>query len=327
MNFVSLVLASFAFLHSGGPRPADPVLFEDDIAKAFTNSADVIASLVSRDVPPPHLLATYRKLGVKVYARYGYQEGVDPEFVRRACGFLPFVQEADGVWLEDYDQFPAEWKAAVEAAKADVAAAEKLKALGTSKVGWWFEAVDFARVPCDLLRKTCLAYAAAGDVPGSLPVEPRLEDPDYCDLPTQKVERVWTTSDDFIRTRLELKTKDRKTVFYDLEIDTRPVHPGPRAPSLVTDKLMVTVGFRFRPWYEKGYGLQYPRVRFAPQYRTFTPAYPKPVFKVDVKTLSDGRREVRLQASVYEKRPVRTEASDGFEVDLTEKNPLEDFDL
>lgn len=320
-------MASFVFLNTGGPKPEEPVLFEDDIAKAFTNSADVISSLVSRDVPPPHLLATYRKLGVKVYARYGYHKDVDPEFVRRSCGFLPFVQDADGIWLEDYDKFPAEWKKAVEEAKADVAAAEKLKALGTNKVGWWFEAVDFSRVDCDVLRKACLDYAAAGDIPTKLPVEPRLSDSDLCDLPTQKVEKVFTTKDDFIKTRLELKTKDKKSVYYDLEIDTRPLHPVPRAPSLVTDKLCVTVGFRFRPWYEKGYGIQLPRVRFDPQYRTFTPAYPKPQFKTRVKDLPDGSREVWLQAIVNEKVVEKKPVSDGFEVKVeADVNLVEDFD-
>lgn len=327
INFAAALLSSFAFLHPNSAKLAEPVLFEDDIVKAFTNSCDEIASLVTREIPPPHMMATYRKLGVKVYARYRYHKGVEPEFVRRAVGFIPFSQDADGVWLEDFDKYPPEWKAAVAAAKADVAAAEKLKAIGGNKVGWWFSVVDFSRIDCDVLRAKCIEYAAKGDIPGTLPVQPCLEDPDYCDLPTQNIVMTFTNCADFVKTRLELKTKDKKTVFYDLLIDARPAYPEPRAPSLVTDKMWVTVGFRLRPCYERGYGILHQRVIFDPQYRTFSPSYPKPHFRVDLKMV-DGRREVRLSASVKEKLPVQAKKPDIFEMDASSGlNELEDFDL
>lgn len=317
--------AGFSFVHPGGATAPEPVLIEDDVPRAFTNSIDRIGSLVSREAPPPHLLQTFRKLGVRCYVRYGYHEGVEPEFVRRACGFLAFVQEADGVFLEDYGKFPEAWRRAVEEAKEDVAAAEKLKALGTNRIGWWFEAVDFARIDCDLLRRKCLEYAAAGDVPDLLPPEPHLDDPDLCELPTQTVSVVFRTTEDLERTRLKLKRRDGADVVYDLLVDTAPVHEGPRAPSLVTDKLMVTMGSRFRP-YERGYAIRQNRVRFDPQYRTFSPAYPRPECDVRIRTQADGTREVTVSATVKEKRP--PEVSDGFEVKMEAPGlQLEDDDL
>lgn len=281
--------------------PEKPILFEDDIPKALTNSVDVIGALVSRETPPRHLLQTFKKLDVKCYVRVKYHPEVKSEYVRRVCGFLSYASGADGVCLMDYKNFPPDWREAVKAAREDVKAAEKLRSLQTRRVAWWFTYADFIHTDCDQLRSLCRRYFAAGDVPKSNSVFPRDEVSEFCDLPTQEVVKEVETKDDFCRVRIELKRKDGSPVPYELVVDTMPITSGPQAPR--TAGLNFRFGYRFRPYMAGGWleSNRENRVSFDPQFETFSPSYPKPKFAVAIRRLPNGVKKLRVKAFVVEK--------------------------
>lgn len=152
-----------------------PVLLSGDMESDFRlHAADATCCAVER-MPSANLLASWKKLGVKMLKRIPRDESVSAEYFRRKAGFLAFAEGADGVWLEDEAHYPASWRLAREEAEKDRAVAEYLDALADRaiarraqssriwiegrRVKWMFHALDFSSEDLDCLRLDFISSA------------------------------------------------------------------------------------------------------------------------------------------------------------------------
>lgn len=170
---LSLAATFFAYLFSAAGTT--PLILSGDMGSDFRlHATDATCCAVER-MPSANLLASWKKLGVKMLKRIPYDESVSPEYLRRKAGFLAFVEGADGVWLEDEAKYSESWQIARCEAEKDRAVAEYLNALADRaialreksvkiwiegrRVKWMFHALDFSAEDLDCLRLDFIASA------------------------------------------------------------------------------------------------------------------------------------------------------------------------
>lgn len=171
---LALILAAFFYSPT---RTADvkPVTLTDDMRADWLKYAATAEVCVADRMPAQHILKSWKKLGVKVLKRVAYDPECSVEYFRRKAGFLAIHEEADGVWLDGEDKFPATWKQALEEARIDAAVTTYCKSLAEQAMTWrekdnkvWIEGrrllwflrfIDFDSENLDTLRLEFVCYA------------------------------------------------------------------------------------------------------------------------------------------------------------------------
>ena len=161
------------YYHSAASSPLKPVPLTGNAQEDWQKFALEAEVCVADEMPAENMLASWRRLGVKMLRRAAWSEEGSAEFFRRQTGFLPFHEHADGVWLEGEEHFPETWKRALAEAKTDLEVAQYLDALADEaiasgdhrlklegrRVKWMFDEFDFASMDLDRLRLEFVAYA------------------------------------------------------------------------------------------------------------------------------------------------------------------------
>jgi len=167
------ILASAAFLELGpantGPFGRIPVAHElTDERAAFTNDAETAEAVAFAQLPRPHLLHSWKALGVTVLKRVTCE--VSPSRFCRACGFLAVSEGADGLYLAD--AVPPSHASALAAARRDRALLSRLDALAeriarsedpalaieARRVRFFLGTVGLEWEDLETLRLECLAW-------------------------------------------------------------------------------------------------------------------------------------------------------------------------
>lgn len=91
----------------------------DDERIAFTNFAETAEVVAFEKLPRPHLLRSWKALGVTVLKTVRCEPDGTAEFVRRQVGFLSFQEGADGVWLPGEADLPENAREAVRRGRTD----------------------------------------------------------------------------------------------------------------------------------------------------------------------------------------------------------------
>lgn len=174
-----------------------PVFLSGNAAADWQAHAATAAVCVADEMPSAAVLACWKRIGVTMLRRAAWDSEGSAEFFRRQAGFLPFHEQADGVWLEGEADFPETWRRALAEAKTDVEVAQYLDSLADAaiasgdhrlvlegrRVKWMFDELDFASTDLDRLRLEFVATAKfleealgkpAKDLPTSVsaPIEP-----------------------------------------------------------------------------------------------------------------------------------------------------------
>lgn len=126
----------FAFRVKGDGKP-EPMEIGNQ-KDAFLRCTPDVKEVTDEFVPTRNLLMTWEKFGVRVLQTVRFNAEETPELFRRRCGFAPFMEGANGIWLDHDGPLPEPWKNALEAAKVDAAIMERLfelasKAIATGK--------------------------------------------------------------------------------------------------------------------------------------------------------------------------------------------------
>ncbi len=90
-----------------------------DDAFALTNYARSASAVAFDRLPRPNLLHSWKGLGVKVLKTVRYRAEGTAEHFRREAGFMAFQDGADGLWLPDAAEIPANFRAVLDEARED----------------------------------------------------------------------------------------------------------------------------------------------------------------------------------------------------------------
>ncbi len=126
---VAFDASGFVFRVKGDGQPAPMEIGNQ--RDAFKRCGPDVKEVTGDFVPTRNLLMTWSKLGVKVLQTVKFSKEESPELFRRRCGFAPFMEGADGIWLDCDGPLPEPWKSAFEAAKTDAAIMDRLSSLAT----------------------------------------------------------------------------------------------------------------------------------------------------------------------------------------------------
>ena len=147
----------------------DPV----DDAPAFTNYARVSGAVAFGRLPRLNLLHSWKGLGVKVLKTVRYSSEGSAEHFRRQAGFEAFQDGADGLWLPNAAQLPANFRAALDEAREDwrillhlrelrdkaAASDDGIVRIDANRVTYWFGYMPAEWENLDCLRLECVAWA------------------------------------------------------------------------------------------------------------------------------------------------------------------------
>lgn len=179
MMFPVLVLAAaiaapggFDFVTAGSPEAAG-IVEMGPLTNAFDRCRDAKA-VRAPFVPTRNLLDLWREIGVKVYCEVKFDPESSADTFRRACGWTPFIEGADGVYLAfDEKTLPPGWKAALAAAREDMRVADVVKGLTERamksddhrvridgrQARFFYAAVGENTLSCNLMRLESIALA------------------------------------------------------------------------------------------------------------------------------------------------------------------------
>lgn len=118
---LSLLLAAY-ILSPSHPDGHSPAMTTGDMQTDWQKYAATAESIVVDEIPTMNILASWQKLGVKVFQRIAWDPEASADFIRRKAGCMAVQAGADGVWLQDEKKFPKEWVSALAEAKADAEA-------------------------------------------------------------------------------------------------------------------------------------------------------------------------------------------------------------
>ena len=144
-----------------------------DYRPALVDYGPSAAAVAFDQVPPVHLLHSWKDLGVKVLKTVRYDREGSPARFRREAGLLAFSEGADGVWIPNAKEMPPEWKQALKAAQDDRKAFDYLASLAAKtkevrrskvwiehrRVGFFFGWMDANREDPDVARLDCIGWA------------------------------------------------------------------------------------------------------------------------------------------------------------------------
>lgn len=118
---LSLLLAAY-ILSPSHPDGHSPAMTTGDMLTDWQKYAATAESIVVDEIPTLNILASWHKLGVKVFQRIAWNPDDSADFIRRKAGGMAVQAGADGIWLVDEKNFTKEWTDALAEAKADVEA-------------------------------------------------------------------------------------------------------------------------------------------------------------------------------------------------------------
>ena len=144
-----------------------------DYRPALVDYGPSAAAVAFEQVPPVHLLHSWKSLGVKVLKTVRYDREGTPARFRREAGLLAFSQGADGVWIPNAKEMPPEWVKALKASQDDrkvfdyvSSLADKARAKVRSdvwiehrRVGYYFGWMNANREDPDVARLDCIGWA------------------------------------------------------------------------------------------------------------------------------------------------------------------------
>lgn len=173
--YLSLLLATAFFFAPGDGSGVKPVELTGIARDDWTNHAETASVCAVERLPDANILEGWKRLGVKMLKRVGYDPDDSASYFRRRVGFLALHEGADGVWLPDRDKLPEPFRRALEEAKVDVDIALYLRELAKKalaakdtnqklwiegrRVNWFFEFMDFEGEDVDTLRLEFICYA------------------------------------------------------------------------------------------------------------------------------------------------------------------------
>ena len=96
---------------------------------ALTNWAECASAVAFEVLPRQHLIYSWKALGVTVLKTVRYEREGSPDRFRRDAGIGAFLGGADGIWIPNAKEMPAEWKTALRQAAEDRAVCDRLTEL------------------------------------------------------------------------------------------------------------------------------------------------------------------------------------------------------
>jgi len=102
-----------AALRAAGKRPFVEDFSFNEEAVAFTNWAEHASAVAFAQLPRPHLMHTWKLLGVKTLKTVRFEPEGTADHFRREASFLAFQKGADGIWLPNSDELPPSWQKAL----------------------------------------------------------------------------------------------------------------------------------------------------------------------------------------------------------------------
>ena len=171
----ALALAVAFFLSPARSDGLKPVELSGDRRADWLRYAATAEACAADELPNASILASWKKLGVRMLKRVAWDPECSPEFIRRKAGFLAIHEKADGVWLVGEENFPDSWKRALAEAKIDVDVTLYCKKLAEKAIAqravnhkiwiegrrvlWFLDWMDFASENLDTLRLEFVCYA------------------------------------------------------------------------------------------------------------------------------------------------------------------------
>ena len=86
---------------------------------AFTNYAETAEIVAFERMPRRNLLHSWKGLGVTLLKTVRFEREGTAEYFRRQVGFLAFQEGADGIWIPNAKDLPANWKEALKRGQKD----------------------------------------------------------------------------------------------------------------------------------------------------------------------------------------------------------------
>lgn len=156
---------------------------------ALTNWAEYASAVAFEVLPRQHLIYSWKALGIRVLKTVRYEREGSPDRFRRDAGIGAFLGGADGIWIPNAKEMPAEWKTALRQAAEDRAVCDRLAELRakiearprrgriwieTRRVGHFLGWLDFENENVDAVRLEMVGWAKRleqllGETPADLP--------------------------------------------------------------------------------------------------------------------------------------------------------------